>query len=347
MSAMHKRDRRKLGVYGLVVSAVVAATVFVSAPAANAQAAGCAPGTSDDYTDQGPFQVAVENAAAHTYYSPTQLGGQGCTSHPVIIWGNGIFTTPTVYDGLLRHFASWGFVVAAANSSFPNGSEMVDGLDNLEQLNSQPGHRFNGMLDLERVGSTGHSMGGGGAINAAADPRVDTTFPLQPLFSGNERGVHGTAFYMTGTADTVIPPATVRTKFDNSSGIPAAFGNLDGAHHLVPLGNAGDFKGPATAWARWQLAGDANASSWFLGADCGMCTAPQWDYEANSNLQGSEPPPPTDPTVPGDPTEPPAEECSWLGRLFGWCGGDGGTTPTTQPPAEQCSWLGRLFGLCE
>jgi len=40
----------------------------------------------------------------------------------VILWGNGTFTTPALYDGLLRHLASHGLIVAAAESGLLHGT---------------------------------------------------------------------------------------------------------------------------------------------------------------------------------------------------------------------------------
>ena len=51
-----------------------------------------------------------------TAYRPSTLGQNGVT-HPVILWGNGTGSSPSTYAGLLRHLASHGFIVVAANTS--------------------------------------------------------------------------------------------------------------------------------------------------------------------------------------------------------------------------------------
>jgi pimeloyl-ACP methyl ester carboxylesterase len=223
---------------------------------------------------------------AHTYYFPTDLGPGGI-DHPVVLWGNGTFLNPTHYDALLRHFASHGFIVAAANTSNAgSGQEMLGGLDNLTTFNSQSGNRFFDHVDLTRVATIGHSQGGGGAIEAARDPRVDTAVPIEP-WRGTESGLHGPTFFLAGENDTTIPPATVRQKYMASSGIPAAYGELAGGDHLHPLVDGSGFRAPATAWLRWQLMGDSIARSQFIG-DCSYCTSSIWsDYEANALLNAS------------------------------------------------------------
>ena len=133
----------------------------------------------------------------------------------MILWGNGTFVNPSHYDAYLRHFASMGFIVAAANTTNAgSGHEMLAGLDNLTRFNSDPASPFYNKVDLTRVGATGHSQGGGGSIQAGADPRVDTVV-LQEPGGGTDANLHGTAFYMSGAADTTVPPAYVKSKYDS------------------------------------------------------------------------------------------------------------------------------------
>jgi hypothetical protein len=289
---------------------------------AGAQAPGLPP-VGTNFAAPGPYQVTVQNDAAHTYYSPSTLGANG-VDHPIILWGNGTGTTPPTYDGLLRHLASHGFVVAAANTTNAgSGNEMLAGLDNLTAFNGQSGNRFAGHLDLGHVGATGHSQGAGGAVATARDPRVDTIFPLQGYGAPTARAGL-TAIYFAGQNDTILTPAIVRSSFTGSSGIPAAYAELAGATHFVPIGNAGGFRGPATAWARWQLAGDSNGRGLFVGAGCGLCSSPEWSaYEANARLQNLAPPTPTTSTT----APPPPTTTSTVPPS---------TTTTVVPPDGEC-----------
>ena len=52
---------------------------------------------------------------------------------------------------------------------------------------------------------------------------------------------------------------------------------LSGASHFEPVGNAGDFRGPSTAWFRYHLMDDASAESTFYGSNCDLCTDNDWD----------------------------------------------------------------------
>jgi hypothetical protein len=282
---MTTRPRRPLRL--LLTLAMAAVAVFGVAPApAGAQSNGC-PSVGTNFAGTGPFAVTVQAESANTYYSPTQLGSNGCTRHPVILWGNGTGTTPSVYDGLLRHFASHGFIVAAANTTNAgSGTEMLQGLTQLTTWSNQSGHRFFQRVDTANVGSTGHSQGGGGAINAAKNAGVKTTAPLQP-WSQNQAGLQDsdTAMFFAGQSDTIVSASSVRARYTGVS-IAAGYAELGGASHFVPVGNAGAFRGPATAWFRWHLMGDTTARNVFVGASPTLDTDPAWTaYETNARLQ--------------------------------------------------------------
>jgi hypothetical protein len=276
-----KRPRSLLVALALV--AVLAAALVPSM--ARAQTAGI-PSVGVSFGDAGPYAVTVTPAADHTYFHPTAMGANG-VRHPVILWGNGTGLTPDAYSGLLRHFASHGFIVAAANTTFADTStEILQGLDELTRMNGEPGSRFHGMVDLDRVGASGHSRGGGGAIQAGADPRVDTVFPLQP-FRGDDAAVRGSVFYLSGRLDTTIPPASVLNKYLSVTDRPAVYGELADGNHGVPAGSGGGYRYAATAWARLELMDDARAKIIFFGSDCYLCKpANGWsDFRVNALAQ--------------------------------------------------------------
>jgi hypothetical protein len=277
---MNRTPRRYIRL--MLALAVAGGLVAVAPTPIDAQATGCTPPSASNYANSGPFAVTTQSDAVSTFYSPSQLGTNGCTRHPVILWGNGTITAPSWYDGLLRHWASHGFIVAAANTSNAGtGQEMLQGLDTLTQRNGQGGDRFNQRVDLDRVATTGHSQGAAGAVRAAQDPRIDMSFPIQ---GGSTPPPRGPVIFFSGENDTL--KTGNRAAYNAASGIPAAYAELAGASHLVPLGNGGGFRGASTAWARWHLMGDTTARSQFVGSDCGLCDSSTWAvYEANARLQ--------------------------------------------------------------
>jgi Chlorophyllase enzyme len=267
-----------------------------------------------DYLQPGPHRVEVQQEAVNTYYFPADLSVGA--PHPVILWGNGTITAPSWYDGLLRHMASHGFIVAAANTSNAgSGQEMLNGLDELTAWNQQSGNDFYQKVDLEHVGTTGHSQGAAGAVRAAADPRVDTMFPIEGGAS-NVTERPDSALYLAGEGDPFN--TSMRTAFDAAS-IPAAYAEVAGASHLTPLGSGGTFRAGAAAWALFQLRGDTTARAQFVGGDCGLCASDAWsEYAANEMLgsAGGEDPAPPPPETPETPETP--DNGSWWDRLWDW-----------------------------
>ncbi len=274
------------------------------------------PSVGTAFDVRGPLAVSVRRGAAHTYYYPT-AGATG-VRHPVVLWGNGTGATPSIYDGLLRHWASHGFIVAAANTPNPgSGVEMLRGLDLLTSMNQTAGDLFFGRVDTTRVATSGHSQGAYGAVRAASDPRVKTAVPLEG--GGYAANVRGSILFLAGSADTIVPPALVRPAYQSARTAPAVYGELKGATHFTPIRSGGGFRSVTTAWLRFALAEDNNAAPTFVGASCGLCTSNDWEFERNAAFQAANPggvtPPPVEP-----PAEPPAEPPSGfpsVGTAFG------------------------------
>jgi len=127
--------------------------------------------TGSGFEASGPYSTQRESGGSScTVHRPRDLEGD----HGVILWGNGTGTTPTSYRALLSHWASWGFIVVAANTTNAGtGRAMLSCLDWLQRSSLAP------YADLSKVGASGHSQGGGGAIMAGADRRVTVTAPIQ------------------------------------------------------------------------------------------------------------------------------------------------------------------------
>ncbi|MGI5129293.1 chlorophyllase/cutinase-like alpha/beta fold protein [Pseudonocardia sp. CA-107938] len=230
------------------------------------------------WSEPGPWSVTVEALdAAHTVYRPADLGAPG-TLHPVILWGNGTGVTPKLYDGLLRHWASHGFVVAAANT--PNagsGTEMLAGATRLISENDRPDSPYHQRIDTAHIGASGHSQGGGGAIAAGADPRVSTTVPIEPGPQGSIAALHGPLLLLGGQLDLVVPPPVlIIPRYAQADHVVAVYAELAGAGHATPAGSGGGFRGVSTAWFRFWLSDDEAAAGVFFGPGCAVCADRAW-----------------------------------------------------------------------
>lgn len=241
------------------------------------------------YDAAGPNKVVKEaGGEACTIYRPETLGRTD--RHPIVLWGNGTGQRPEGYTAILENLASWGFVVGAANTTNAGTAvEMLSCLDWLTAENSRDGSVYRGKLDPSKVGATGHSQGGGGALMAGRDPRVKTTAPIQPYTRGlgyvaGAQGLqHGPIMMTSGGADTIArPEANQQVVFDQANK-PIFWATLRESSHLVPMRGGGVYPGIVTAWFRYQLMGDPKAAALFQGASCGYCTAADWTIQRKNN----------------------------------------------------------------
>jgi hypothetical protein len=218
------------------------------------------------YEQVGPHQVSkVAGGPDHTLYYPSDLATSS-TTYPVVLWGNGTGASVDQYDEFLRHFASWGIVVAAANTGQSgSGSEMLAGGKFLLAENARPGSVFYHRIDPTNIGAAGHSQGGGGAIAAGADPMVKATLPIQPGPQGSVPALRGPSLFIAGQVDTIVPSVYVRSRYSWAKNYPAVFAELKGSDHFFPGETRIHAIGVGTAWFRYQLAGDPQAKAVFFG----------------------------------------------------------------------------------
>lgn len=235
------------------------------------------------YAARGSLETSHASIPGYELYYPTaMLEGE----HPILTWGNGTFAIPIVYQGLLDHFASYGFVVIASTSTMTgSGEEMLAGVDWLVDENSRAGSIFFNKIDVGHVGATGHSQGGGGAINAGTDPRVTCTAPIQPT-PGKVLELKGPMFLVAGSDDSMVPEPWVKTSTYDPALVPTIYGIAQGASHLTPLMDAGMIRGYLTAWFCAELMGheDARAAFFGDGESCEICNNDNW-VTVRKNLQ--------------------------------------------------------------
>jgi predicted dienelactone hydrolase len=223
------------------------------------------------YAANGPYATKSKSVTGFKIFYPKRMEGD----HPIITWGNGTGAMTTTYRAFLNHLASWGFVVIASNNTMnQNGNRMVAGIDYLIRQNNSVGSEFYGKLDTNRIGTTGHSQGGGGAINAAKDRRVTCSASMAPSTAGI-RQVKGPVFLVAGRLDFAVSPTLVRsTIYANANG-PTVFGIVNGMGHMGFAGNAGGARGYVTAWFMYHLQDEEYAGGAFIGK-CEICSDSDW-----------------------------------------------------------------------
>ncbi len=272
---------------GLTLGLMLSAGAIASNPPTDGGGGGSSEFPSvSDFSRSGPFATTSGNEGPSCrIYRPRTLGENG-RRHPIIIWGNGTGTSPTTYSGLLDHWASHGFVVAAARTSNAgNGRDMIACLDYLVQQNGRSTGTYSGNLNVNRIGTSGHSQGGGGSIMAGQDSRVTVTAPMQPYTIGlghrssSQSNQSGPMFLMSGGRDSIASPSLNAAPVYRRANVPVFWGELNSASHFVPTGSAGGYRGPSTAWFRYHLMDDSNAEGTFYGSRCGLCTDRGWTVQ--------------------------------------------------------------------
>lgn len=211
--------------------------------------------------------------ALYTVYRPANwVEGE---TYPIITWGNGTCAQPEGYGALLRHVASHGFFVVAANSRWVgSNSAMTKALDFAFAANADPNSPYYQKLDTTKVGAMGHSQGSAATASAASDSRVQVVI----LFNG---GTSASKPFLSVSGDRDIgnPTATsLRNGMTGASVSKAAFlfyhmipGTAGLSGHLTLMTQPERVVEPTTGWWKYMLKGDAEARELFVGASCGLC----------------------------------------------------------------------------
>src|SRR4051812_37017925 len=118
---------RRIALIGACLVVAAPAAAQPPAPPAAAEAPSWKPMA---YDTPGPDKVVSDPGGDRcTIFRPQTLG-EGGRKHAIVLWGNGTGAQPVNYKEILQDLASWGFVVAAANT--PNAGTGVDMLGCLD-----------------------------------------------------------------------------------------------------------------------------------------------------------------------------------------------------------------------
>jgi len=256
----------------------------------------------------GPFDTVVEPAfgsAENAVYRPSDLAALSAREKlPIVVWGNGGCARDSGgFAGFLRTIASHGYlVVTTAAAEGATGRATADdlrkGLDWAFAEAGRDGSPLAGKIDTDKVAVMGVSCGGVLTLSLAGDPRVDTIGVFNSGVSapsaasgipGNPttevlKTIHGPTLYLDGAeADFMTPVA--KANFEAIDHVPIFYGSRDNAGHSATYfhPNGGEFANVTVAWLNWQLKGDESAAKTFRGADCTLCTNPNWET-ASKNL---------------------------------------------------------------
>lgn len=171
---------------------------------------------------------------------------------PLVLFSHGFAGFPTTSTGLVDHWASWGFVVAApehiergleSRLGADVGSDKTDSevlrevVDLLAAESERPDALLEGVVSTEEIAATGHSAGGDAAIAFGGEPDVATYIPLAGAAGGSEgtdpamEAPDTPSLFLAGAIDGIVPPEATREAYERSDG-PRRLVVIDGVGHL-------------------------------------------------------------------------------------------------------------------
>jgi dienelactone hydrolase len=163
--------------------------------------------------------------------------------YPAITFGHGFFQTPDRYQGTLEHLATWGYVTIAPASHAglsPDhaafAADLRQSLDWLVAQSADASAWLAGMVDPAALGASGHSMGAGASLLAAADnPAIRAVANLaaaetRPPAAEVLPTVMAPVALIVGDSDKIVPPESTAALYD-AAGPPRQFLVLEGGTH--------------------------------------------------------------------------------------------------------------------
>ncbi|MFF9851210.1 bis(hydroxyethyl) terephthalate hydrolase [Streptomyces litmocidini] len=232
----------------IAAAAALSSLAFLAAPAAtaadNPHQRGPAPTTASIEAVRGSYAVsqtsvsslAVTGFGGGTIYYPTTTS-DGTFGAVVISPGFTAYESSIAWLG--PRLASQGFVVftidtlTTLDQPDSRGRQLLAALDYLTQRSS-----VRSRVDASRLGVMGHSMGGGGTLEAAKSrPSLKAAIPLTGWNTDKTWPEISTPTLVVGAdGDTIAPVATHSEPFYESlpASLDKAYLELNGATHFTP-----------------------------------------------------------------------------------------------------------------
>jgi dienelactone hydrolase len=218
---------------------------------------------------------------------------------PALTFTGGITNFKEQMAWLADHVATYGFVliVMTPTDNLSTTTDvwekaMLDGLETLESENARPSSPIYNLVDLNRLGIMGFSMGGGGTLKAAnvVGYKIKTALSLapheDPVDASMYTNISVPTLVTTSTGDFLCPRDTVRAIFDCLPyDIERLFVNFSGAEHVDWMNVLGDktthdrFKTFIVSWLKYYLAGDSSYGTYLFGQMHDMQDAVGWFAE--------------------------------------------------------------------
>jgi predicted dienelactone hydrolase len=260
-----------------VVSGPVTSTPGAGAQTANPFQRGPAPTEANINAARGSFaisQVSVSDLStpgfgAGTIYFPTDTS-QG--TFGAVAVAPGFTATQSSMAWLGPRLASQGFVIFTINTNstfdFPasRGTQLLAALDYLVNTSS-----VRTRIDRNRLAVMGHSMGGGGSLEAASDrPSLQAAIPLAGWNSDKTWGEVQVPTLVVGAEnDSVAPVSSHSIPFYNSlsGSLDKAYLELNNASHFAPNSSNTTIARYSIAWLKRFVDNDLRYEPFLCGSN--------------------------------------------------------------------------------
>ena len=263
------------------------------------------------YSQPGDYTTAYtefpsdnESIGKIRVWYPAELESGG-KSWPMIMVVNASGTPAASYEPFFPRLASWGFIVVG-NEDGQTGNGETTSLTLDFMLNIPDGSVLSGKIDYDSMGIIGYSQGGAGAIcavtnfeNGAQYKAMFTGSAAYPTLAKNmgwEYDVSKVAipyFMAAGTGKSDDSGNDPETSYGGISPLSALIANYDSIANNVPKVRARAVgaeheqmlvrsDGYMTAWMLYQLTGDEEAGTVFIGENAEILRNANWqDVEKN------------------------------------------------------------------
>ena len=270
-----------LAIFALAILQLVAPTRAIAAD--NPYERGPAPTSAGVDATRGPFATATTTVSR---FSVTGFGG-GTIYYPTtttagtfggVAIAPGFTATQSSIAWLGPRIASQGFVVFTidTNSVYDQpagrGDQLLAALDYLTGRSS-----VRTRVDATRLAVMGHSMGGGGTLEAAADrPTLQAAIPLTGWDTRKSFSTSRVPTLVVGAEnDTVAPVSSHSIPFYTSlnATYEKAYLELDGASHFAPNSPNTTIARYSISWLKRFVDNDTRYEQFICGTGAGSGTA--------------------------------------------------------------------------
>ncbi|MFM8390475.1 MAG: alpha/beta hydrolase family protein [Actinomycetota bacterium] len=248
--------------------ATVMVNDFISAEVWYPAVGGPAATETYDVRDFAPYivQSMLTGDAPSTYSYPAVRDGDVASGKfPVVLFSHGFGGFRTQSTFLTAHLAAQGMIVIApqhpsrdlaaalSGGTFDTDDPQTHLLESLDYLVGDKA-KFAAHVDADRVAVVGHSAGGGTALAAGQDDRIDGLVSMASGRLGateDEPMPAKPSFFLAGSVDKIVPASRTQAAFEAAAS-PSLYWNIDGVGHngfddLCTFGNGLGIIGVAIA----------------------------------------------------------------------------------------------------